>query len=139
MLVFQVFGAFCSAPWSDRFKNRHNVNAYFGTGETFLFSLRPTVAQYPWVGIQRFGYTGDVLGSICSVSDGGKNTSHTSQLFMSASQKFISVGAGNGIGLYLDENLTKGKSETCDTFCNKPLATGTDFVASTIEVIGFVS
>lgn len=58
---------------------------------------------------------------------------------MAANAKMITIGAGNGVGLWLDENLTKGKTERCDTFNNKPLCTSGDFACSIVEVIGFIS
>lgn len=51
--------------------------AYFGTGETFLFSLYPDRAKYPWVGI-----------------DGDKNIGHGSELFMAADASMITIGGG---------------------------------------------
>lgn len=52
--------------------------AYFGTGETFLFSLYPERAKYQWVGI-----------------DGNdKGIGHGSELFMAADSKMITIGGG---------------------------------------------
>jgi TBC1 domain family member 24 len=58
--------------------DRGQRQAYFGTGETFLFSLYPERAKYPWVGID----------------SGGKNVSHASELFMAADNKMITIGGG---------------------------------------------
>lgn len=46
----QIFGAFCSGPWYERRSNSRNI-CYFGTGETFLFTLSPERNKYEWVGI----------------------------------------------------------------------------------------
>lgn len=46
-----IFGAFASHPWSER----QGLKAYFGSGETFVFSLRPTPVKYAWSGIACFG------------------------------------------------------------------------------------
>lgn len=52
--------------------------AYFGTGETFLFSLYPERAKYQWIGI-----------------DGNdKGIGHGSELFMAADSKMITIGGG---------------------------------------------
>lgn len=51
--------------------------AYFGTGESFLFSLYPERAKYPWVGI-----------------DSDKNVDHASELFMAADSKMLTIGGG---------------------------------------------
>ncbi|CAH0726297.1 unnamed protein product, partial [Brenthis ino] len=81
----EVFGAYCSTRWFERNQKdeRGNRQAYFGTGETFLFSLYPERAKYPWVG--------------CSIgADGkGESVSHASELFMAADSKMITIGGGS--------------------------------------------
>lgn len=75
----QVFGAYCSSRWFERNlkDDKGNRQAYFGTGETFLFSLYPERARYPWVGIE-----------------GDKGLGHGSELFMAADSKMITIGGG---------------------------------------------
>lgn len=75
----QVFGAYCSSRWFERNlkDDRGQRQAYFGTGETFLFSLYPERAKYPWVGIE-----------------GDKGLGHASELFMAADSKMITIGGG---------------------------------------------
>lgn len=75
----QVFGAYCSSRWFERNLKDHKGHrqAYFGTGETFLFSLYPERARYPWVGIE-----------------GDKGLGHGSELFMAADSKMITIGGG---------------------------------------------
>lgn len=75
----QVFGAYCSSRWFERnCKNdKGQRQAYFGTGETFLFSLYPERSKYPWVGI-----------------DGDTKHGHGSELFMAADTKMITIGGG---------------------------------------------
>ncbi|KAJ3657069.1 hypothetical protein Zmor_016101 [Zophobas morio] len=74
----EVFGAYCSSRWGERNQkdDRGNRQAYFGTGETFLFSLYPERAKYQWVGIE-----GDKVG-------------HGAELFMAADSKMITIGGG---------------------------------------------
>ena len=74
-----MFGAYCSTRWFERNLKDDNGHrqAYFGTGETFLFSLYPDRAKYPWVGI-----------------DGDKNLGHGSELFMAADNSMITIGGG---------------------------------------------
>ena len=43
--IDEVFGAYLSASWSER----RDTNGYFGTGETFIFSLLPEANIYKWV------------------------------------------------------------------------------------------
>lgn len=92
-----------------------------------MFTLKPKVAYYPWVGTQESGLNQK------------KDLPTSCQLFMAASSERITVGAGTGSGLWLDENLYKGKTERCDTFDNKPLCSSGDFTCSVVQVIGFFS
>ncbi|KAH7942298.1 hypothetical protein HPB49_022679 [Dermacentor silvarum] len=109
------FGAYCSAQWSER-KQR----AYFGTGETFLFTFVPEPRRFAWVG-----------------ADSAQDVPHSSTLFLSANQYVIQIGGGNGVGLYIDGSLENGRTEHCDTFDNSPLAATNDFVVQIIEVVAF--
>ncbi len=47
---FQIFGGYLSKPLCDRKDGKKDLN-YFGTGETFLFSLEPTLDVFPWTEI----------------------------------------------------------------------------------------
>lgn len=81
VVTCKVFGAYCSSKWLERNRKdyRGNRQAYFGTGETFLFSLHPGKAKYPWVGIAE-------VENI--------NILHVNELFMAADQKMITIGGG---------------------------------------------
>lgn len=74
-----MFGAYCSTQWGARNlkDERGHRQAYFGTGETFLFSLYPERAKYPWVGM-----------------DGDQHLGHGAELFMAADSKMITIGGG---------------------------------------------
>lgn len=63
--------------------DRGNRQAYFGTGETFIFSLYPRKAKYPWVGMET------------------DNVHHANELFMAADQQMITIGGGLVILYYL--------------------------------------
>ncbi|XP_050530682.1 GTPase-activating protein skywalker-like isoform X3 [Daktulosphaira vitifoliae] len=117
----EVFGAYCSSKWLERNKkdDRGNRTAYFGTGETFLFSLYPGKAKYPWVGMEV------------------DNVNHANELFMAADQKMITIGGGDGQAIWMDENVRYGKSESCSTFNNPPLCKSRDFEIKVLEVYGF--
>uniref|UniRef100_A0A0P4W7R3 TLDc domain-containing protein n=1 Tax=Scylla olivacea TaxID=85551 RepID=A0A0P4W7R3_SCYOL len=120
-----VFGAYCSTAWAQRHCKDEfgNWQTYFGTGETFLFSLRPTVAKYQWVGISR-------QQDDAAVS----SVEHCAELFMHADNNMITIGGGNGQGIMLDHELRYGKTEPCQTFDNPPLAPNGDFEVKVIEV-----
>lgn len=117
-----VFGAFCATSWSARSGQDEDGNQkrYFGTGETFLFTLHPKAEKFPWVGLKK-----------------KEAVNHSAELFMSASKNWISVGAGNGTAIWLDESLNMGKTERCDTFNNPPLCSLGDFTSKVVEVVGF--
>lgn len=119
----EVFGAYCSSRWFERnVKNdKGQRQAYFGTGETFIFSLYPERAKYSWVGI-----------------DNDKDLGHSSELFMAADSKMITIGGGEGQAIWMDENIRFGKTDSCKTFNNPPLCASGDFEIRVLEVYGFV-
>jgi hypothetical protein len=131
--VGEVFGAYCSESWSNRLGRESGT--FFGNGETFLFSLKPKVQKYSWTDI--------VSSTPASPTSAGQKSRklaraiHSSQLFMTATQNHIIIGSGNGSGIWLDEDLGRGKSERCDTFNNEPLSAAGDFTCIALEVIAF--
>ncbi|XP_068239755.1 GTPase-activating protein skywalker isoform X4 [Palaemon carinicauda] len=120
-----VFGAYCSTAWAQRniTDEYGNRQTYFGTGESFLFSLRPSLAKYQWVGITQ-------QQEEASIS----NVKHSAELFMHGDSNMITIGGGNGNGIMLDQELRYGKTENCDTFNNPPLTPDGDFEVKVIEV-----
>ncbi|XP_013133648.1 PREDICTED: TBC1 domain family member 24 isoform X4 [Papilio polytes] len=123
----EVFGAYCSTRWFERNQKdeRGNRQAYFGTGETFLFSLHPVRAKYPWVGCLQ-------------EADGeGEKTAHANSLFMAADNTMITIGGGDGQAIWMDENIRFGKTDRCSTFNNPPLCPSGDFEIRVLEVYGF--
>ncbi|CAB3231462.1 unnamed protein product [Arctia plantaginis] len=124
----EVFGAYCSTRWFERNQKdeRGNRQAYFGTGETFLFSLYPERAKYPWVGVTS-GNDGK----------GEERVAHGSELFMAADSKMITIGGGDGQAIWMDENIRFGKTDRCSTFNNPPLCPSGDFEIRVLEVYGF--
>eukprot|EP00088_Acartia_fossae_P055676 TRINITY_DN6464_c2_g1_i2.p1 TRINITY_DN6464_c2_g1~~TRINITY_DN6464_c2_g1_i2.p1 ORF type:complete len:522 (-),score=102.22 TRINITY_DN6464_c2_g1_i2:950-2515(-) len=126
-----IFGAYCSSTWRERNEKdeRGLRQLYFGTGETFLFKLlrgqdgqQDEIQAYKWVGRDK-----EIEGK----------GDRAEQLFMSGDDTMISIGGGEGTGLYVNENLEFGRTETCKTFQNPPLASNSDFTISVVEVIGF--
>ncbi|XP_037977313.1 GTPase-activating protein skywalker isoform X2 [Plutella xylostella] len=124
----EVFGAYCSTRWFERNQKdeRGNRQAYFGTGETFLFSLYPERARYPWVGCVASG-----------AEPKEERVSHGSELFMAADSKMITIGGGDGQAIWMDENIRFGKTDRCSTFNNPPLCPSGDFEIRVLEVYGF--
>ncbi|XP_058808830.1 GTPase-activating protein skywalker isoform X2 [Phymastichus coffea] len=120
----EVFGAYCSTRWCERNlkDDKGNRQAYFGTGETFLFSLYPERAKYPWVGMD-------------TANDA--KVDHSAELFMAADSKMITIGGGDGQAIWMDENIRFGKTDRCSTFNNPPLCASGDFEIRVLEVYGF--
>jgi hypothetical protein len=85
-----VFGAYLSKSLRGRSTKR-----FFGTGETFLFSIRPNLAAFSW------------------------SDSHNNQQFIYGDQNFLAVGCSAGkFGIWLDRDLNQVVSSPCDTFKN---------------------
>ncbi|XP_078481137.1 oxidation resistance protein 1 [Ciona intestinalis] len=100
-----VFGAFCS-------NEPHVSEHFYGTGETFLFTLEPNIEIFTWSGENNF--------------------------FVKGNPDSLSIGGGDGSsGLWLDSDLCHGSSHTCLTFQNNPLASTEDFFIQNVEVWGF--
>ncbi|KAH9628970.1 hypothetical protein HF086_001880 [Spodoptera exigua] len=132
LTIREVFGAYCSTRWFERNQKdeRGNRQAYFGTGETFLFSLHPLRAKYPWVGCLEDNVEGP--------SDQKEaRTPHANSLFMAADNTMITIGGGDGQAIWMDENIRFGKTDRCSTFNNPPLCPSGDFEIRVLEVYGF--
>jgi len=100
-----IFGAFLS-------EKIHVAKSYYGTGETFLFSVSPTVNVYKWT---------------------RKNT-----FFMICEEDSLAIGGGGtSFGLWLDESFDRGCSSPCDTFDNPTMASEEQFQCYNLEVWGF--
>lgn len=81
---------------------------FYGTGESFLFTCQPNWRLYTWSG--------------------------ENQLFVRATSSDLVVGAGEGqFGIWLDRDLYKGRSQTCQTYQNEPLSQLGDFIVKSIE------
>ncbi|CAF0847248.1 unnamed protein product [Rotaria sordida] len=101
-----IFGAFTS----------HQLivsEGFYGTGESFLFTLHPEFRVFNWSGYNEFFVKGDL---------------HS-----------IGFGSGEGTyGLWLDADLYHGRTCSTKTFNNEPLTTNEDFIIASIEVWTFI-
>jgi len=105
-----VFGAYVTDAWQQVNKNK----SHYGSGETFLFKVRPDFKVYKWA--------------------------KTNDYFMLSGPDFIAVGGGgDGFGLWLDSEFLHGNSQLCETFLNEPLASTVDFRCLKLEVWGMTS
>lgn len=101
----QVFGGFLSHPL-------RLSDTFYGTGETFLFLLRPRFKCFHWTGENSFFIKGDLDS--------------------------FAVGGGSGhFGLWLDETLYLGRSSPCYTFNNCSLSETSDFRVLELEAWTF--
>ena len=75
ILFSQIFGAFCSAYWRERKQSTKNLS-YFGTGETFVFTLSPEKKKYDWVGLKE------------------ENIPTTANMFQAGDRHVLIVGGG---------------------------------------------
>ncbi|XP_063967175.1 GTPase-activating protein skywalker-like [Lytechinus pictus] len=152
----EIFGAYLSASWSTR-NDGDQKGIYFGTGESFLFSFAPEEKKYPWVGILPKEETKEEVvkeeeeekekkeeeeeGEVKENGEGERRSSggdfkkKMNEMFMRASKSLIAVGGGDGDGILLEGDLTKGFSTHCLTFENPGLAKERSYNCDVIEVI----
>lgn len=157
-----VCGAFLSTDWEER-KRGGNKLSFFGTGECFVFKLKPEMERYEWVVIRH----PELASSLKTQGEGdsteGQNadsnnlqqpekpvgelspflsarhfnlTSRNTSMFMAGNFDSIIIGGGEGNALYIDSELNHGRTGTCATFDNPPLCAET-FQVSLLEVWGF--
>lgn len=117
----EIFGAFCSTPLADRLKTR----TWFGTGESFLFTLKPQRQVYKWIGYERI--------------PSGQTQPYEDYFLYGNDQRLLIGGSREAlnIGLSIGEDLVEGNSKSCDTFANQPLASAEHFQIIEIEVFSF--
>jgi hypothetical protein len=102
-----IFGAFLSKAW-----HKH-ANRFYGTEETFVFSIQPTREFY---------------------QSSGENNN-----FMYSTPEMIAVGGKfNYYAFELDAELTHGKAHTCQTFDSPLLAHAENFQCSVVELWGLI-
>lgn len=120
---------------------------YFGTGESFVFTLSPEVRCYKWVGARHTGAAaaageadGTKSGAAGASSCVAMPQSHMPQMFQAADARTLLIGGGGGgAAIRLDHDFCKCSSRQCDTFASPPLVPSGDFECATVEVIGFRS
>ncbi|XP_055357759.1 oxidation resistance protein 1-like [Paramacrobiotus metropolitanus] len=85
---------------------------FYGTGESALFSFTPEFRIYNW----------------CSNS-----------FIVRGLTESIAIGSGGGtFGLWLDSDLNRGRTQTCETFENDPLCSCGDFIIKNLEAWCFL-
>lgn len=155
----EVCGAFLSTDWEER-KRGGNKLSFFGTGECFIFRMKPEMERYEWVIIKHPELASasqpaadDQAGnsSPLSLEKPATDPSHLSpflsarhfnlnsrntSMFMAGNVDSIIIGGGDGNALYIDSELNHGRTERCLTFDNPPLC-AESFQIALLEVWGF--
>lgn len=94
--------------------NLQQSECFYGTGETYLFTFKSSI-------FRRYHWAGD------------------NQYFIKGNSDSLVVGAGEGnFGLWLDEDLYHGTTNSCRTFNNEPLTNHEDFVVCALECWCFI-
>ncbi|XP_043945183.1 TBC1 domain family member 24 isoform X2 [Protopterus annectens] len=152
----EICGAYLSTDWSER-KRYGNKLRFFGTGECFVFRLKPEVDRYEWVVIrhpelvspnmENMSESPPVPSAISQEASLDRLSpflaarhfslpTKTASMFMAGNNESIIIGGGDGNALYIDADLNHGRTSHCNTFNNQPLCSET-FQISILEVWGF--
>jgi len=103
----KIIGAYLTHPLS-------KSKSFYGTGETFIFSIKPYYKVWKWDRANR-------------------------QLFIYTGEDKLIIGGGEGTAISIDNELWRGLCESCTTYNNVPL-TGKrkTFEISKVELFRFV-
>ena len=135
-----ILGGFATMPWK---KANGPQNAYFGTGQSFLFASHPANDREDSTEINTSGndgtksrgdnHEGDhkddkplrlfrwtVTNDFCQIADSGR----------------LGMGGGTDFGFLIQDNFLRGRSGPCKTFGNPALVRGGYFEISALEVYG---
>ena len=90
---------------------------FIGTGETFVFKLKPELETFRWSGHNEFYFKVDLKNG----------------------KLVMRIGLEDGkSAIWLDEELNRGRSESCKTFDSPQLNKGNeDFTLKTLECWAF--
>lgn len=119
----QVFGGFATEPWK---VTKHGHQAFYGTGECFLFRCHP--------------YTADDEND-CPEDDNVDvfGWQYDNYFFQWSNSKQIAMGGGGGcFGFVLDDDFAYAETNPCETFGNPHLTTHHEpFAVADVELWGF--
>lgn len=96
LLIETMSGKVLGAYLSKALDFRHGPS-FYGTGETFLFTLKPEMKKYPW-----------------DLSSGNHS-------FVCVTDAFLACGTGADFGLWIDRFLNRLTSGPSATFANAPM------------------
>jgi len=100
-----VFGGYNPESWRIDTK-------FYGTGESFVFSIRPEFIIYPWT--------------------------KANDLFVYSTLDIIGMGGGQSgnFAFYLENQFSRGISKTSNTYLNRQLSATENFNCTMIEIWG---
>jgi len=90
----------------------HVQGSYFGSGESFLFSTRPSLGVFRWT--------------------------RKDNMFMMAKKDALAMGGGGKFGFWLDANLERGRSGSSETFENPQFSENEIFRIVSVQVYCFI-
>ncbi|XP_045903805.1 TBC1 domain family member 24-like [Micropterus dolomieu] len=154
----EVFGAFLSTDMIERRKHDTEGLAYFGTGECFVFMLRPSMERYQQAMVNIMTPVTSTTTLTCpagtpqdpsyltvpftapseepmTAEEPMRPQEQEASMFIAGSDRELIIGGDGGHALCLQEDLVKGYSEPCDTFKSIPLCKG-HFKIQALEVWG---
>jgi hypothetical protein len=83
-------------------------DTFYGSSQSFLFQISPSFQTYKWNGDNFY--------------------------FIKGNDDSLVFGSGNGrFGLWLDGDLNKGRTQSCQTYGSPPLVPEEDFIIKTVE------
>ncbi|KAG1940760.1 TBC1 domain family member 24 isoform b [Pimephales promelas] len=148
----EICGAFLSSDWAHKNCDEKGFK-FFGTGECFVFTLRPGMERYQRTVLQISGMSDksdQTLSANSRINTHVYRPSAASQdqryksssfctlstfKFMAGDDETLFIGGDGGHALHLQADLTAGYSESCDTFESPPLCR-TSFKIQSLEVWG---
>jgi len=118
-----VFGYFSTEDW-------HQDNQFYGTGESFLWSLFPEFHVYTWTKTNDYFQYSD--NSSLFMGGGTKKQEEMAEKDNENTHK-------GHYGLWIDKDMETGTTHVSDTYFNRTLASSEQFRIITLELWGFAS
>ncbi|KAL7580988.1 hypothetical protein ACA910_005801 [Epithemia clementina (nom. ined.)] len=117
-----VLGGFAMQTWEGQ-EGFGKRNCYYGTGQSFLFSITPEDMTHPTGSkAQIYKWTG--TNDYCQICD--------------VESAKIAMGGGGDFGIIVEDCFLRGQTGFCGTYDNPPLTADGFFEVAALEVYGLV-